>query len=215
MGHPIRPYACEGAWTSNHSLHYRSAYLFLEEFRDCLSQLEQEKRRLTEDLKASGFDEDLLESYVDHETRTLQHRGYRLGSAALLFACMSLEGFLNHYGVKRLGETYYKRFVERLGITEKLAYLMSLCDGKLISPSDSVIACCRRLFDARNALSHPKTKEIHLHELKPDSETPNTRIVDACFTDLESCIDFLCGADQDIDRSFSFPFHEIPDCPSD
>ncbi|HLM68934.1 MAG TPA: hypothetical protein VK358_15455 [Longimicrobium sp.] len=73
---------------------------------------------------------------------------------------MSVEAFLNFYGVVRLGERFYKDNLQKAGATEKLSLLLALCDGVELDPSSDLWRTVRALFDRRNALVHPKTAEL-------------------------------------------------------
>ena len=82
-----------------------------------------------------------------------------LADIVIVFSCMAVESFLNGYGVTRLGEAFYVQYYERLSIHQKLAALLATCDGILVDKSDEIVTTVRRLFDRRNRLVHPKTRE--------------------------------------------------------
>jgi len=206
MNRPISSFLSEGVWTSSHSFHYETAYVFLGDFKNHLAELAAEEGRLQAEYHS---DED-FQNIIHHETEAIRRSCFRSASAAVLFACMSLEAFLNYYGVRRLGQNYYKRFVERLGVTEKIACIRSISSSILLEPDDDLVVRSRRLFDARNALAHPKTREILSGQLgefvsKPPSEFPTQKH----FDDLEFCIHILCSTDTSIDREFEFPKRNI------
>src|SRR2546426_9538898 len=73
---------------------------------------------------------------------------------------MDLESFLNVYGVVRLGEAFYARHYERLGIGSKLAAILGTCCNTLLTPDDEISKVVSCLFEQRNALVHPKTREV-------------------------------------------------------
>jgi len=81
------------------------------------------------------------------------------GSAAVVYSAMAVEGFLNYYGVKRLGESFYREHFERLSPHRKLAALVATCIGHLLPDDTELIATIRRIAERRNALVHPKTRE--------------------------------------------------------
>ena len=61
-----------------------------------------------------------------------------LSDSAVLFAAMAVESFLNFYGVVRLGEDFYSRNYERLGILQKLAAIVATCSGELLATDDEI-----------------------------------------------------------------------------
>ena len=115
-----------------------------------------------------NLDPEFIYGFVNNETQ-LHHRDiYRACESTLLSACMAIEGFLNLYGTVRLGEKRHKKLLERLGIVEKFCLLSLICTGNDLNPEDEICRSVRYVFDRRNALVHPKTKEItsdnaHLH----------------------------------------------------
>ena len=73
---------------------------------------------------------------------------------------MAVEGFLNYYGVKRLGEAFYNVSYERLSPMKKVAALVATCCGQLLSSDSELMVVTKRLAAARNALVHPKSREV-------------------------------------------------------
>jgi hypothetical protein len=82
-----------------------------------------------------------------------------LRTATVVFAAMAVEGFLNYYGVKRLGEGFYNANYERLSLPKKVGALIETCTGNLLANSSELVAVTKRLAEARNALVHPKSRE--------------------------------------------------------
>lgn len=201
---PIESYARTGAWYTSHQFFYSSAYVEYDLYEERLKKL-REAEEASE--KAHSTECEHKTSLVLHDTVDLQRPCMRAAYSALMFGCMSFEAFLNNYGVRRLGQAYFKRFVERLGITEKLVYLLSIGRTEILSIDDEIIDRCRSLFDARNALAHPKAKEVKTDELGAlliPKNHPATFPIKKHFEDLEACIDALCEHDKDIKRDWEF-----------
>ena len=149
----------EGSWNSSYSSHYECAWLCLNEFEAILEILKEKEESL--EGEANSIPLEFQSSFLMHHTDDLHTDAYRAATSAHLYVCMAIEGFINFYGVKRLGETYYKRVLERVGITEKLMLLYLLCFDCKLDPNEDVVKSIRRVFDQRNALVHPKTKEFN------------------------------------------------------
>ena len=201
----IESFAKNGAWYTSHQFFYRSAYVEYELYEIRLKTLfEAEKASEIAHSNEGEYKVDL----VRHETDALREQCMRAAYCALMFGCMCFESFLNFYGVRRLGQAFHKRFVERMGITEKLVYLLSVGSTEILSTDDEIIDRCRRLFDARNALAHPKAREVKFDAFGAPLEIPDdhpTAIpIKKHFEDLEACIDALCQHDKDIKRNFEF-----------
>jgi len=115
-----------------------------------------------------------------------EYRFYR--SAAVVYAAMAVEGFLNYYGVKRLGEEFYRENLERLSPHRKLAALIATCTGQLLPNQAELVAIVRRLARQRNALVHPKAKEPkprrsgpHVHPAAPHTAADSVRDMERFF----------------------------------
>ena len=52
----------------------------------------------------------------------------------------------------------------RISITEKLSLLYLLCFEKKLSPKDKIYKLVRKVFDERNSLVHPKTREVRVEK---------------------------------------------------
>lgn len=77
-----------------------------------------------------------------------------------IFSAMAVEGFLNYYGVVRLGEAEFNAHFERLGLIPKIRALLLVCDSLSVTESDPLIKALNRIAQRRNALVHPKAKEL-------------------------------------------------------
>lgn len=113
--------------------------------------------------------EELLAANPDRKSadRATVHRFWRLNDearlcvqSAVVFSAMAIEAFLNFYGVVRLGEAFYSKNYERLGMVPKLCAIVATCCGVLLDNNSEIISVARRLSDRRNSLVHPKTREI-------------------------------------------------------
>jgi hypothetical protein len=193
----------EGGWNSSYSSHYESAWLFLFDYEEILKTLKLEELRIAEE--NHSFPAEYLSSYIFHETRSLHRNAYRYATSAHLFVCMAVEGFINYYGTKRLGEEVYKRLLERVGITEKLALIYLICFQINLEVKSDPIKSIRTIFDQRNALVHPKTKEIDFNNLdKFVYKHPETLDLKRAFESMELFVDDICLRDSEVDRNFHF-----------
>jgi len=147
----VRPANREGAWEVEGFHHRAEAKLALrrsEELRiRLIEELDRHELARKSGSSASRFSTDLLDEY-----RLMR-------SAAVVCAGMAVEGFLNYYGVKRLGEAFYNASYERLSLAKKVAALVATCCGQLLPNDSELMAVTKRLAAARNALVHPKSRE--------------------------------------------------------
>lgn len=125
-----------------------------------LRQLRSLVRRYERDrsvLAAEGYEP----QHVAYLLRHVEERGTLLSVGVEVFSAMTVEAFLNYYGVVRLGRDYFKAHLQRVGVTEKLALLLASCDRVFLSPTDTLWVVTRKLFDRRNELVHPKALEVN------------------------------------------------------
>ena len=193
----------EGSWVSAYSSHYECAWLCLYDFEATLKALKQKEKSLENE--ARKVPPEFYTSFMFHHTDDLDTNAHRAATSAHLYVCMAIEGFINYYGVKRLGESFYKRVLERMGITEKLMLIYLLCFNHKLETEGAIVNLIRRTFDQRNALVHPKTKEfspdrieqfIHKHPFDID--------IHAAFETLERFADEVCSMDSHISRELHF-----------
>lgn len=100
-----------------------------------------------------------------------------LSDSLRIYSAMTVEGFLNLYGVLRLGQEVFDSEFERLGLIPKAKLLLLVCDSLKISKKDTMLVALDDLAQSRNALVHPKSREfIHYSELTPKAnlEIPQT-----------------------------------------
>jgi len=73
---------------------------------------------------------------------------------------MAVEGFLNFYGVLRLGQAVFDEHYERLGLVPKLRQLLLVCNSCNIPKNHRACLLLDEISRGRNALVHPKTREV-------------------------------------------------------
>jgi hypothetical protein len=73
---------------------------------------------------------------------------------------MAVEGYLNFYGVLRLGQQAFNDHFERLGSAAKLRALLLVCDGLEVARDAPIVKLLERISKVRNDLAHPKAREV-------------------------------------------------------
>ena len=124
-----------------------------------------------------------------------------LADSTVVFAAMAVEGFINLYGVIRLGEAFYASNYERLNVGSKLAAVLATCCTILITSDDEISQVVSRLFKRRNALVHPKTHEVKRgrHHGGPSLQTPRD-LARSAVEDMERFIELFRIFDTDAGR---------------
>lgn len=206
MEFKVRPFNSAGGWSTP----YRDYYLYSKEsyseYLRIANVIKSEERRLAEKHRSDGVSEEYIDSYVIDDLADLHNKAYRAAIECHLYACMALEGFLNLYGVRRLGESFYQKNLERVGIIQKLS-LIGVCCGQWYVDEDAQVSKdFRDLFDSRNRLVHPKTREITSMNIERFVYVHPAEIPVAGYIEqLERCVDFFMVADGSLSRDFMFP----------
>jgi hypothetical protein len=94
-----------------------------------------------------------------------------LSDSVRIFTAMSVESFLNLYGVVRLGQTPFDVFVERLSQPKKLQALLDICHGIRVDQGSAITRTVIKIAQRRNDLVHPKVKEVVGEITQTDKDT--------------------------------------------
>lgn len=166
----IRAHSAEGAWSSDDRRHFESA-------TQLLIDLEANCQQVLRDWPVPAADT-VRNAQADHPALwALVRQRDRLSDSVRIFAAMAIEGFLNYYGVVRLGEAEFNAHFERLGLIPKLRALLLVCDSISISAKDPLVVVLSQLADGRNSLVHPKAKEYP--GSVPDEQRPGVEVPEA------------------------------------
>lgn len=151
----VLPFKRSGGWSGYHRFYYAASIRAQAELVSKKSGIVEMHGLLVNEGKAHLLDE-FQEKLHEFDT---------LSITAQIYCAMAAEALLNFYGVVRLGESFYKRNIERIGIIPKLEILIGICDGKLLPKDAEISGVIRRLSERRNSLVHPKAKEFALSML--------------------------------------------------
>jgi hypothetical protein len=152
----LRPHWVEGSWTVSDSRYFGYSVALLEELEGVNEQVDRSwPKPLHETIK----DEDIPDSL-----KSLVQKRDMLSDSIKIYTAMSVEAFLNFYGVLRLGEETFAK-VERSGLSNKLRKLLAVCDSiNLLNEEEPIVLTIKRIADRRNGMVHPKTQELQAHQ---------------------------------------------------
>ena len=149
---PVRPLGAAGAWQTSD---FRYRCYARELFSELLSVVEAISRdwppSLSEGITSREQHPDLWDR-CDHRDR--------LSDSVRVYAAMSIEGFVNFYGVLRLGQSVYERKFLNKPLFHKLQSLLHSCDGVQIEPTSDIAIALQVVARSRNSLVHPSTQEL-------------------------------------------------------
>lgn len=147
----IKPNGTPGLWFTDVSRYH-------DRSKSQLSELRTLHKRLEEDEEDWPLRDVLKDSVPPGKWGSYLERNM-LSDTAIVFAAMAVEGFLNLYGVVRMGEQVYVEHFERLGVVPKLRQLLLLCDGIVVERNDPLVLLLDSVAQRRNELVHPKARE--------------------------------------------------------
>jgi hypothetical protein len=192
------PFSREGMWMSPHHFWNENAYDLLIQYNRTFAEYSE---RVGPDPKP-----EVPPWCTDEHTAALRQRLFATHALVLVSCCLVIEGFINYYGVRRLGGEFFKRNIERLGITEKLSVIVAILFHKKLENSDALWTSVRSLFDERNGLVHPKCKELTkeiIQAFEPPDE-PFLNAPDREIKMMESILTAFCEYDPDIIKEFEY-----------
>ena len=149
----LRPHAVTGSWGADHRRHAESARQLLTELETICEEV-LNMWPLPHGQTVQNAETEFPELYA------LVRKRDRLSDSVRIFAAMAVEGFLNYYGVVRLGEEAFNTHFERMGLIPKMRALLLVCDSLSVPNSDTLVRLLEQVASGRNALVHPKTREF-------------------------------------------------------
>jgi hypothetical protein len=122
-------------------------------------------------LKCAAALAQLPDRRVPPDVAARVHEVQVAADAVVVFSAMAVEGFLNFYGVRRLGEEYYLANLERSSTTAKAATLVFHRTGKRPATTSALLQLTKQIADRRNSLVHPKTMEAGTGRRWPQTDS--------------------------------------------
>jgi hypothetical protein len=149
----VYPIVTNGVWESNDPRYRSYAH-------ELLAELEQLCTQITVEWPLP-VDEPIKEDHPQYQKfEKLIRLRDRTADTVQIYAAMAIEGFLNWYGVLRLGESIYSQHFERLGIIPKLQQILLKCDSVTVTEGDPIVIALTAVAEQRNDLLHPKAREV-------------------------------------------------------
>ncbi|MBU1733659.1 MAG: hypothetical protein KJ692_00280 [Verrucomicrobia bacterium] len=136
----------------NDNRYFENAHMLLAELELVISEVNRQ------------WPKSLSESVKEDETTKAHWRLARkrdlLSDSVKVFSAMSVEAFLNFYGVLRLGSRQFDRKLELLGPVAKLKKLFELCDNITLTDNDAIVQVLDRIAKLRNRQVHPVAVKV-------------------------------------------------------
>lgn len=112
-----------------------------------------------------------LQTDADADFNALMNaRIQRSAMVVVIFSALTLEAYINHYGIERLSDTYFDRYVDRLSPTAKWVVIPRLVLSREIKQDGQAFELLVKLFRLRNKLVHYKTRKKKIRELTEEED---------------------------------------------
>jgi hypothetical protein len=125
----------------------------------------------------------------------------RAAMISVVFSALTLEAFINDYGISNFSKTFFDTYLDRLSPATKWMIIPRLKTGKQLNPQGPVIHKLSSLFKQRDKLVHHKTV------IKPVSEAFNKHWLDEkhseeALSTVQLLVKELAKIDQTVDVSW-------------
>ncbi len=201
----IHSYEQEGAWVSAYLSYYKFAWLSYEDFCRCNEEIKLLEIKIRKEL--INDEKSIVESYIHHKTQNLVSESYRFAESTVIFSALAIEGFLNDYGFKRIGEKLYIELLERKSPIKKFQLIWQICFDEEVENDGRSYQAVRELFRERNDLVHPKTTKFDF-ENPSIEQHPEDLNVKRHLDNMETIINKFIEKDNTIPSTFFRKEHE-------
>ncbi|WP_373548962.1 hypothetical protein [Haliscomenobacter sp.] len=153
----------------------------------------------TEEGKIPGI---LFEEYKqEKKINEAKDRSKKSYTKCIIFLAIYLEAFIYDYGATRLGDTYMKKYLERLDVVSKWKIIPKLATNNEIRYDNHKYGYLKEIISLRNSFVHNKTQDIKVILGKKDEKKKreNELTLSTCF----ECLEFLISEIFRIDQDFS------------
>lgn len=141
-----------GGWLADDKRYYENAHALLNELEAVVVEVNSRwPKPLTDAVK---------EGETTQELWSLARKRDLLSDAVKVFAAMSVEAFLNFYGVLRIGQARFDSELERAGPVLKLKKLFKTCENVQLQDNDLLVQLVDKVARRRNRLVHPRVLEV-------------------------------------------------------
>ncbi|HCS62830.1 MAG TPA: hypothetical protein DIW64_01385 [Cellvibrio sp.] len=160
----LNPHNPVGSWSTNDSRYRFYAH-------KSLAELELICKKINKEWPTENGQSINMNAYPEMGELVLERD--RLSDSIRIFSAMAVEGYLNFYGVLRLGQNIYLENFERMPLVQKARSLILVCDDLEISKQHPLIQAAIKVSECRNSLVHPKAIEIPCsNSMAKDLELP-------------------------------------------
>ena len=90
----------------------------------------------------------------------------RLSLIVVIFCAISLEAYINYYGISHLSKTYFEKYLDKLNLLSKWIVIPRIITGTQLDAGSKALQDLSWLISMRNNLVHYKSRKVNVEELK-------------------------------------------------
>lgn len=122
----------------------------------------------------------------------------RAAMVTVVFSALTLEGFINDYGITRFSKNYFDNHLDKLKTRSKWVIFPQLIVGKPLNTDGQPYEMLKNLFNLRDRLVHSKTRKKRICDLTEDDLVTEGDASKAIET-VRLLMEELCKLDPSID----------------
>lgn len=137
------------------SSYLEHAHYYYKQFKDVEASFKESK---------SILEKTEYPEYIKH--RDIVIDGDRKYLSSFIFFSLFLEAYINDFAARRLGDTYTRKYLDKLDVISKWVVLPKIITGKQIDTSRKSFEALKSLVALRNKFVHHKTMEATFENVK-------------------------------------------------
>jgi hypothetical protein len=105
----------------------------------------------------------------DRDVDILASKNDAIGELALVvvvFSALTLEAYINHYGISRLSRNYFSNYLDKLDMIAKWIVIPKVVTGKQLDSGSAAMQDLDWLVTLRNKLVHYKSKKVAVNNIQ-------------------------------------------------
>ncbi len=123
----------------------------------------------------------------------------RQAMVVAIFSALTLEAFINDYGIYRFSSAFFDDHLDKLGPSSKWLIIPRLVTGKEIPRDGQAHKGIVKVFDLRNRLVHYKARKKKISDLKDDKDWVTEKHADAAYKSVDLAVLALKAIDPSVD----------------
>ena len=142
-------------WLENHTTFYAIAYQHHGEVERLVHERDQRQLKTQAD---ADFNAE-INGHIE-----------RAAMVVVVFSALTLEAFINHYGITRSSSNFYTEHLDKLSTPSKWRIVPRLLVGKELIRDGQTYQLLRDLFRLRHKLVHYKARVKHIRDLREQED---------------------------------------------